>query len=358
MQAMRGIAALLVVLFHLEAMFREGAPRSREFGQFWSRGFAGVDMFFVISGFIMVYVTRDIAPSLRNAGRFLWARLSRIYPLWWVFAGLMMMYFYVAYGQPAPPDKASGEDVLPYAFKSFALWPQKNYPVLGVGWTLIHEMMFYVLFALGLFLRRAFLPFWLVGWALLIVGRDIIWGPQPMHAGNLQELFLSPFNLEFIIGALIAIWILRIENRGTQAWFWVGLIFFALALLFQYPVDHERFVWMRVTLFGLPSALIILGLVSLERHRGLVVPSALVKLGNWSYSLYLSHMLVLLTVKRLWRMDVIGSRLPESLKWGAQGWLDNLAFIVIALIATIVTAWASYHLIERTSLRLLRGKAD
>ena len=80
-QALRGLAALLVVMFHISSMFRlNGEPRSDALGAFWDRGFAGVDMFFVISGFIMVYVTRNLPQTVQAYQRFLWARLTRI---WW-----------------------------------------------------------------------------------------------------------------------------------------------------------------------------------------------------------------------------------------------------------------------------------
>jgi len=339
-QAMRGIAALLVVLFHLEAMFREGAPRSREFGEFWARGFAGVDMFFVISGFIMVYVTRDIAPSLKNAGRFLWARVSRIYPLWWVFAFFMMIYFYTAYGQPAPPDKASGDGVLPYVVKSLLLLPQKFDPVLGLGWTLIHEMLFYILFTLGLLLPRKFLRFWLGGWAALIVAAGLLTPPQPIHAENAGQLIFSPINLEFVLGAFVGLLLIDDKMKSSAL-----------------PANQYTFNWARVAAYGVPSAMIIFGAVWMEREKGLSIPSALSHLGNWSYSLYLSHLLVLLSLKRVWNMQALQDYIPSALKWGAPGWLDNVVYIIIGLAASIIFAAISYRLIERPSLRLLRGKS-
>lgn len=222
-QALRGIAALLVVLFHLNAMFREGAPWSRDIGEFWARGFAGVDMFFVISGFIMVYVTRDLAPSLKAAGRFLYDRITRIYPLWWAFALLMMAYFYTAYGSPAPPDKAAGNAVLPYIAKSLFLLPQASDPVLGVGWTLIHEMLFYILFAAGLLLPRKILPIWLGLWTAIIIVAAFVMATQPLHAKNMVQLFVSPLNVEFILGAFTALWLTSPSRKSSGLWLWLGL---------------------------------------------------------------------------------------------------------------------------------------
>ncbi len=354
-QALRGVAAMLVLIFHMEAMFREGGPWPREIGAFWGRGFAGVDLFFVISGFIMVYVTRDIAPSARAAGRFFYDRITRIYPLWWVFAGLMMLYYLTAYGQAAAPDKASGAEVMSYIVKSLLLVPQHGDPVLGVGWTLIHEMLFYLLFTIGLLFSRKFLPLWLGVWGLLILA-SLSLGRLPIHATNLLELIISPLNLEFILGAAVAIILGTFTPRQGGLWLGLGVLTFAAALL-VYP-DNKLlpFNLTRVICFGLPGAAIILGAVILERQGRLKIPNALVKIGDWSYSLYLSHLLVLLSIKRIWNMQIISPYIPEPLKWGAPGWLDNIAFIVIAFIGSLVTACISYHLIERTSLKLLRRK--
>jgi len=355
-QALRGIAALLVVVFHLDAMFREGAPRSQDFGAFYARGFAGVDMFFVISGFIMVYVTRDIIPGLKAAGRFLYSRITRIYPLWWVFALLMMTYFYTAYGAPAAPDKVTGNAVLPYIVKSLLLVPQTHDPVLGVGWTLIHEMLFYILFAAGLLLPRKVLPVWLGMWAAMIVLFSLISGPLPGHAKNLGQLFFSPINIEFILGGFVALWLMKDRGKLSAYCLWAGLGLLVLALLVHTPGSRLTFNWVRVAIFGLPSALIILGAVGLERAGRLSIPGFLAKLGDWSYSLYLSHLLVLLSLKRVWNMRALQDYIPAPLKWGADGPVDNAAYILTGLFASIIFAGISYHAIERTSLRILRRK--
>ena len=359
-QALRGIAALLVVIFHIDAMFREGAPRSREFGDFWARGFAGVDMFFVISGFIMVYVTQNIAPSLKSAGRFLYSRITRIYPLWWVFAGLMMLYFYTAVGAPAAPNKAQGGEILPYIAKSLLLLPQAHDPVLGVGWTLIHEMLFYILFAAGLMLPRKFLPFWLGLWVWIIIAYSNLGPSQPLHAKNLLQLFMSPINVEFVMGAAVALLLIRYKDRILTSKT-IGLILllagaglFIAGLLFHVPGKHGTFNWIRALAYGLPSAMMVLGAVCLERRGDLQVPNFLQHIGNWSYSLYLSHFLVIRSIKRIWLMA--NDQLPDSLKWDAPGLLDNFLYITLAIVASLMVAWISYHLIERTSLKLLRRK--
>jgi len=195
-QGLRGIAALLVLLFHMASFQRQMARGNTDdialVSGIWDNGWAGVDLFFVISGFIMVYVTRDSGRHFKDIGHFLVSRVTRIYPLWWVCAGIMTLYFWVTYGMPAAPDRvADSHEAMSYAAKSFMLIPQQAEPILGLGWTLIHEMFFYLIFACLLFLPRKYLPLALAAWAALtIIGAQFI---SPAAFGrNIAELaFLS-----------------------------------------------------------------------------------------------------------------------------------------------------------------------
>ncbi|MEM9377831.1 MAG: acyltransferase family protein, partial [Pseudomonadota bacterium] len=86
-QALRAIAALLVFGCHLISIEARHAERDTFLTYVMENGAYGVDLFFVISGFIMVWVAGDTPQSLKHAGNFFYARVTRIYPLWWLFAG-------------------------------------------------------------------------------------------------------------------------------------------------------------------------------------------------------------------------------------------------------------------------------
>ncbi len=353
-QALRGIAAFLVLIFHGHALqLASGQSRSGALGMFWEQGYAGVDLFFVISGFIMVYVTQTVVPSATSAGQFLYARMARIYPLWWVFASLMGVYFWVSYGQPAAPDRVSGDEVSAYLIKSFLLLPQQQMPVLGLGWTLIHEMLFYVIFALGLLVSRRLLPVWLGIWAILIV--LVSFGDAPSnHVKNMSELLTSPLNLEFILGAIAALTYLRLKTPKGSLFLAVGVIGFTAALLIGVTETPGLFVWKRVLVYGVPGAILLLGAVLMEREGRLSVPGWLSRIGDWSYSLYLVHMLVLLALRRFWKSaDEI---LPSALKFGADGALDNILFMGLGIALSLLASFVSFHVIERPALKLLRRK--
>ena len=131
-QALRGVAVLLVVAAHLcivEGRFAGDGmlPQSGEIG------FVGVDLFFVISGFVMVTVTRGRFGRWRQVGRFLYHRATRIYPLYWVVSTAVLCALLV---RPEWINASQGGQV--DIFRSFALLPQPGLPLLAVGWTLIH----------------------------------------------------------------------------------------------------------------------------------------------------------------------------------------------------------------------------
>ena len=348
-QALRGLAAFLVLLYHAVDVQKKTllSPDTAEYALlsgFWDQGYAGVDLFFVISGFIMVYVTRDIVPGARSILRFLYSRATRIYPLWWVFAGVMMLYYIVSYGQPAAPDVAAGDAVGPYIAKSLALFPQQGLPVLGVGWTLIHEMWFYIAFAGLLLLPRKALPLALAIWAAGIVLVSLLY-PVTNHAANLSQLIRSPLTLEFILGAGAALLILKRPAVAPKPVFIFGVLLGITALWIGLK-GGPNFVWHRVLAFGVPGAFLVYGAVALERAGNLSVPHWAVRLGDWSYSLYLSHFLVLLALRRGWQSLTV----PEALSFTGAGPWDNLAFAAIGIFLSILVAGISYRVIEKPLL--------
>jgi exopolysaccharide production protein ExoZ len=237
-------------------------------------GAAGVDLFFVISGFIMATVGRD-----RTPGKFLRDRIWRIYPLWWIAV--------------APWLIAKNHD-LPTVLTSLTLWPiwsgSFHTPALLIGWTLCFEMLFYVAFAVGLATRAAF-P--LVCFALCLA----------MAARNdLFAYFGSPLILEFIAGACIA------QLRPSPGWgvlIGIGFVWLAVA-----PVDHYTAVFgshgfQRLFAWGVPAAMIVYGARSIERAFDHPCFDAAVLIGNASYSIYVFHLLIVGNVP--WPIGVVGA---------------------------------------------------
>jgi len=353
-QGLRGIAAFLVLLFHMASFQRQMAEANEHdlelMSGIWDNGWAGVDLFFVISGFIMVYVTRNTGRSLKDVRRFITSRITRIYPLWWVCAGIMSLYFWLTYGMLAAPDRVSDtSEAMVYAAKSFLLIPQKAEPILGLGWTLIHEMFFYIVFACLLFLPRKHLPLLLIIWAIVtMIGTQFV---RPAAFGrSLSELAASPLSLEFIAGGFAGYCISVSKIFKPKLFLIIGVVLACLGFLFFPEGAGTSYAVLRVVIFTLPFICLTYGWVGCELNEGYRVPKWLSRLGDWSYSLYLTHYILLVTLRRIYR-----TLFPEGLWVGAPGIWDNVVFAILALSLSVLTASIFYNFVERPSLKFFKG---
>jgi len=256
----------------------------------------------------------------------------------------MAGYFLVTYGAPWDPERISPnmDEGVAHLVKSFFLLPQAEHPVLGVGWTLVHEMYFYVVFAAFLLAPQRWLPWLLAVWAAFIaVGYGL-----KLNAPNAVTLFTlsnHTMTLEFIAGAFAGLLVVR-GWRGFALPCAVisGAMFLVMLSVYTYDESAHMALGNRVIWFGLPATGLVYGLTCLELDGRLRPPRALAALGDISYALYLSHILSFAVMKRVF----VG--------WlGAPGWLDNLAFATASLVLAIAVSIAAYLLFERPSLALL-----
>ena len=284
-QCLRGVAALLVLFFHAQNAVATRLPGRSALAGFFALGqlgSIGVDVFFVISGFIMVHVSADQF-GRRGAGReFLVRRVIRIVPLYWLVTAFMVALLLFV-----PQAFGTLRFRLGHAVSSFLFLPTTNsygemVPVLGVGWTLTYEMIFYVLFAalLATSLRTS-LTVCAVLFTLAAIGARL-WPPTTATAATL----LGDRFLEFFAGECVGAWLLRSASvRPPIARVLVALVAAVL-------VAHVFFGELRAVpllTVALPAAALVLALVSLERSGLFRAPAWLQRTGDESYSLYLSH---------------------------------------------------------------------
>jgi len=338
-QALRGIAALMVVfshLFHIDRKY-SGDPILSETFLF---GMAGVDLFFVISGFIMVYVTRHwTGGSFRRLPEFLFARITRIYPLYWIISLIVLIIYLIR-----PDAVFSASPGTPDIFKSFLLWPDNVFPLLEVGWTLVHEMNFYLIFALILILPIALRP-----WALCLWAGLVMLGYSSGFARLTPELaiLLSPLSLEFIIGGLIAYWLYHagaVKLPPLLLIVFAGLLFMiTVAGVPEFPQNHLK----RALIFALPAALIVGACVIRDKTRRRC-PRFMIALGDWSYALYLSHILVLSLGGRLWAFVRLDGPVDNIIALMIMTWLCVGTSALIYLYIETPIIKASRHLREKT----------
>ncbi len=359
-QLLRAFAALLVVAVHMggvEIKYAEqlGMGDSSLLRSWTRNGIFGVDLFFVISGFIMVYVTQTNDTD-RQPLKFLHRRVLRIYPTWWLFAGLALIGLLVM-GVGSSASEYIEHGGSGYIVKSLLLIPQPFVPVLSVGWTLIHEMYFYIVFALLLALRLPNLLGFLAVWAALVILGAYLLEANP-HARNIAELAAHPLTLEFIAGCVTG-WLFlnrRLFRPGLV--FAVGLTLFLCAFFLSPAPTPFTLKWGRVLVTTIPCAMMVYGMAGLQPYLKGPLVGALARVGDWSYSLYVSHFLTLLALPIVLAKlaGIMGA--TSWLSLGQPGIIDNVIYIAFSLIACLIVAALGYYLFERPVLQLSRKLLD
>jgi peptidoglycan/LPS O-acetylase OafA/YrhL len=266
-QVLRAVACLLVVAYHA-VIFRPGAVHS------WPNGATGVDLFFVISGYVMVVSSRRLAIRPDGWRVFLTRRVRRIVPLYWLLTTIKYALC-VAAPSMTPHSRPTAWNFV----ASLLFIPTHDQfgtvrPVLPVGWTLNYEMLFYGLFAAALAMRVN--PLWatpfLAGLAVAGFWQDAAW-PAVFSLANGMVL-------EFAAGMAVASMPWRIPARAAS---WTLLAGFVLLLAIP-PAGHWRFL-----AWGCPAAAILAASLALESRVGSDVPDWLVAVGDASYAIYLVH---------------------------------------------------------------------
>ena len=323
-QALRGIAVLAVVLTHLQSVEHKYAG-DRVLGDIFNVGLSGVDLFFAISGFVMVYVAWRNAQGWRASLSFLFARIGRIYPLYWLVSLIVLGVWTVR------PDLVFSSNAQVSLVRSFALFPYKYPPLLAVGWTLIHEMYFYLVFAGLVLLPMPFRKWGLALWGALVLG-GFLWGAG--NHGAALRLLTHPLSFEFMGGALAALAFSRFDGRGWKVALWLGSFWFAFACLISINMGLGFWeTWPRAASFTPAVSLIVYGAAGAE-HAGLYFNRFLVWLGDQSYALYLTHVLSLSAAGRLWGI------------FARDGWWDNLLMLPLLLCLAVFAGEFTHRLIE------------
>jgi len=314
-QYLRALAALAVVVFH-------AGERS---GLHFTIGAAGVDVFFVVSGFIMMAISdsRPTAPASFLRNRFL-----RIAPSYW--AATVVMLLGAAIG--LFPNL---QLTLVHTLASFLFIPAQSpssgemWPVLVQGWTLNYEIFFYLVFAAALATRRGLRLPVLAGVFGLLTACGLLLHPE----SPLLAFYTAPVLLEFVAGAAIA----KLWARGALPPAAVGAVLVILAVGGFAAIQILQMEFGPWTCGPLAIALVI-GALSIETRGRLPKLKALAYLGDSSYSIYLWHTFAISVALKA------APFLPPSLFLGVC--------VVVGTLAGII----AYEGFERPLQFLLRGK--
>lgn len=325
----RGIAASLVVLLHASHHIDEAFAQTTLLNIF-AFGHAGVDFFFVISGFIILFVHyQDIDhPGLLK--RYIARRLTRLLPTYWV--ALLLSAVLSSAGRHGPPSCVD-------LFWSASLLPADKDMVLGVAWTLRYEFVFYALFSILIVSRRIGLIL-LTCWFLLI-GLGSVRG----HLSFLPGQIYGSFNFEFFMGMAVAYLIRNHRVPHARLIAVCGLTLFGLSAAFENMLLFDGHAVLGRLAYGVPAALVVLGVAEAERQGLLRIPAVMSGLGSASYSIYLFHLML---IGCLWQALLLTS-LHDVLSPVVQFFLLASAGILGGMVVSI---WLEHPLIQLVRRRL------
>jgi exopolysaccharide production protein ExoZ len=335
-QVLRVFASLFVVHGHAAGM--------RGLDIEWTGGANGVDLFFVISGFIIAYVA-----SL-DASQFMARRLIRIVPIYW--SSTIALYLLVVMVPRMFHTTSSDPELL---VRSLAFLPTASsvhqdgipHPTLSGGWTLNYEMYFYAIFAIALAWSRRWATIIAVAILLAVLAAIQL---TPLRDEPVAYFYGHPIVLEFAYG-IAAFHVVRYaessgraraDMRGQKVLLIAGVVLGCAALAFAGEIFGASPRWLGS---GIPAFVVVVCAVLLERVHGLKITHRWVILaGDASYVLYLIHAYVVYGVLRL----VLGNPRMSEL----EGQLATLGLMLVSTLAAIVI----YRFYEQPILRYLKRR--
>ncbi len=346
-QALRAIAALFVVAFHGTVLWHDKfAPDVMP----WQNGNAGVDLFFVISGFIMVVSSRRLLGVPGGWGRFMVLRLVRIVPMYWLVTAAKLAAI-VAVPALALHTSPTAWNIV----ASFLFVPARDAmgvvrPVLDVGWTLSFEMVFYIAFATALFFAAE--PILVAGPAMVALALlTLLRGPD----GSALSTLANPMVLEFVSGMPIAHAVhRRFMLYLASPWTIVAALAGLMCLAFM-PIGES---WSRTLVWGLAATVALAACVLSDKWLDPFLPRLVIRIGEASYSLYLIHGFILPPIGVVAvRTKLAGNALGAMLIVSSLVASTAAALIVYRYIEVPMTAWLRDAVTDRHQTNLASPRA-
>jgi exopolysaccharide production protein ExoZ len=336
-QYLRGLAALGVVLAHASMSLLDKNKSLIPLAV----GAGGVDLFFVISGFIMYYTTANRATT---TGEFYLRRFVRIFPLYFAASSVA---FLIAKLVPSVTrtfssnlyDYVRSILFVPYYSTTVqgvdSLTPLMR-PEVGQGWTLNYEVFFYFIFGLSLYLPRQYRMRSFVTLFLLLTTIGILFRPS----GAIPSTYTDSLLLEFVLGVMLGHFLIRRLRRSIKA---AGVLLLILAGITSVGIQMFTTSSLpRVLGYGLPAASVVAAALWLERMQLISRVRTFLLLGDASYSLYLLHGFVLAILRRAWQryfnINLVGT---------------HIIFVLVSTIAAEAVAIAAFRYAERPVTRTL-----
>jgi exopolysaccharide production protein ExoZ len=343
LQCCRGIAAVMVLMAHANLMINK-----KMFSGAFIIGWSGVDFFFILSGFIIYYISSRYVGKPGALSAYLSKRLIRVYPVYWLYTlGFLTLNYLLL--------KFIGKGIIDWisldftgVLRSLLLYPthvsKGEMPIIPVAWTLSFEIIFYIIFGVYILTIKKTFQFIIIVWMLFVA----------LSSCKIIDVTLNPLlsticnakNIEFIYGCIIAELTLRnkiLENRSIAlSIFIAGIVLLTISWINE-MTHFSYFPKMDSLNFGIPYSLIIYGLISLETsNSNSKTKRLLVYLGDASYSIYLIHYISIII------LSVLLKRIIHN---------DYQIFIIITVIL-IITGCICFSWIEVPLLNFIKKHTD
>ena len=333
-QYLRGLAAMMVVYHHSVRKVLEMSPDSVI--PYSGFGNAGVDIFFVISGFIMWVTT---VSTTQTPAYFWYRRIIRVVPLYWFFILAIIIpkllvpeIFQTTQLEPSHIVKSLLFIPHYHPFVSDQIWP-----ILIPGWTLNYEMFFYLLFGASLFISARWrFPALASAFLFLVLLGQWITSDNPLFITYTDKLIL-----EFFAGIVIGV--LYMRGFTLSPVMSISLMGVAIILL----IGFETFLLpggMRIIIWGIPAILMVFATLSLDTAGKIPRISSLRLIGDASYSIYLSHILSIEVIESLWEI-------PD---WQTDTLIAQLTFVAVCIGTSTLVGIAAFYMVEQPMLKGLR----
>ena len=328
LEAGRGVAAFLVLLRHARThcQLAYGAFPDAKLLVF---GHAGVDFFFVLSGFIIFHAHQADLGRPARLGHYLQRRFTRIYPFYWIA-------FLVAAAETLLSSHASPP--LSLFVRSVFLLPTDQPPIIGVAWTLQQEVIFYTIFATIILNRRLGIAAFAAWFAYMVA----VWSLRLPHPLGVVDDLANYFNFQFFFG-MTAAWIAgRFRIPAPRVLLAVGVVAFLAVGLAEDSGAAPNLNLFTHLGYGIAAMAMVLGLVGWERRGDFAVPAILATLGSASYAIYLTPPL---SIGAIWQV-LVHTHLDTALSpWGA--------YAILVPSSTVVAVAVSFA-VEKPAIALAR----
>ena len=360
LDGVRGISIIVVVAFHL--LKRADYFTSNETLHFITRlssiGWVGVDIFFVLSGFLITSILLRTKHEKNYFNNFYVRRSLRIFPLYFVFIAVILLLL--------PKLDPDFTPEIPHALP-FLLLYQQNWLMLiskiplttylAVTWSLAIEEQFYLIWpAVVYFTKKETLIKLSIGVILFSILARLLgilfWDDMSQVSTFFYYNTFTRFE-QLVFGGLLAVafteplWIQRLKNISIPS-FWVAFTAFLALCFTAYPhmVPLDENIWLvfgGYTLAAVFSAALVTILMThpeTSMFRRLFQNRVLIFFGKYSYSIYLLHVpIILILLDVLWRTQL-------------RGWTMYLAYIVLTYAITVIGALITWNLLEKHMLNL------